>query len=347
MTTADPPAAVSAAELRRRLDVLPRFHLTDLPTPLHELPNLSRRLGGPRILMKRDDLTQSGLGGNKNRKFQFEVGAALAQGCDVLVWGGGVMQSNHARQCAAAARRAGLDAVLVLNEGPHGRDMQGNRLLLELLGADVRATGRDGMFGHEADLAAVVDELRRAGRRPFVVEYGPLTAVGYAECLLEIHEQCAALGVEAAHVYAASGGGTQAGLELGNRVLAAGCTIRGYSPLDVEGGRTAQQAALARASAELLGLPLTIEPGDIWNSSAFVGPAYAAATPEGMDAIRLVAETEGVFLEPVYTGKAFAGLLHDVRQGRLTADDTVVFVHTGGTPLLFAYARELSESPRP
>ena len=340
------PAVYSAMELRRRLNALPRFHLTDLPTPLQDLPNLTRRLGGPRLLMKRDDLTQSGLGGNKNRKFQFEVGAALHQGCDVLLWAGGVMQSNHARQCAAAARRAGLDVVLVLNEGPHGNELQGNRLLLDLLGADVRPTGRDGMFGHEAELASTADELRAAGRRPFVIEYGPLTSIGYVECVLEVHEQSQALGADVTHLYVASGGGTQAGLELGNRALGAGYAIRGFSPLIVEGGRTGQQADMANATAGLLGLEVEVRPDDIWNSSDFVGPAYAEATSEGMEAIRLVAETEGIFLEPVYTGKAFAALLHDIRRGELTAQDTVVFLHTGGTPLIFAYAAELGESPR-
>ena len=343
---AQAPAVYSAMELRRRLNALPRFHLTDLPTPLQELPNLTRRLGGPRLLMKRDDLTQSGLGGNKNRKFQFEVGAALQQGCDVLLWAGGVMQSNHARQCAAAARRAGLDVVLVLNEGPHGNELQGNRLLLDLLGADVRPTGRDGMFGHEAELASTADELRAAGRRPFVIEYGPLTSIGYVECVLEVHEQSQALGADVTHLYVASGGGTQAGLELGNRALGAGYAIRGFSPLIVEGGRTGQQADMANATAGLLGLEVEVRPDDIWNSSDFVGPAYAEATSEGMEAIRLVAETEGIFLEPVYTGKAFAALLHDIRRGELTAQDTVVFLHTGGTPLIFAYAAELGESPR-
>ncbi len=343
---AQAPAVYSAMELRRRLNALPRFHLTDLPTPLQDLPNLTRELGGPRLLMKRDDLTQHGLGGNKNRKFQFEVGAALHQGCDVLLWAGGVMQSNHARQCAAAARRAGMDVVLVLNEGPHGNELQGNRLLLDLLGADVRPTGRDGMFGHEADLAATADELRSAGRRPYVIDYGPLTSIGYVECVVEVNEQSQALGADITHLYVASGGGTQAGLELGNRALGAGYAIRGFSPLIVDGGRTAQQADMANATAGLLGLDVHIRPEDIWNSQAFVGPAYAEATPEGLAAMRLVAETEGIFLEPVYTGKAFAALLHDIRRGELTDQDTVVFLHTGGTPLIFAYAAELGESPR-
>ena len=343
MTSHKNKSTWSVTDIRERLDKLPKFLLTDLPTPLHELPNLRKRLKGPRILMKRDDLTHGGLGGNKNRKFQFEIGAALEQKCDLVIWGGGVLQSNHARQCAAAARRAGLDCVLLLNDGPHGRELQGNRLLLDLLGADVRTTGRDGMFGHEADLARITDELRAAGRRPFVVEYGPLTAVGYVECLLEIHEQCLEHSADLTHIYLASGGGTQAGLELGARALNAAYSIRGFSPLIVEGGRMKQQAALAKASSDLLGLNVEITPDEIWNSTKFVGPAYAEATPAGIEAIRLVAETEGIFLEPVYTGKAFAGLLHDIREGVLGPDDTVVFLHTGGTPLLFTYARELSE----
>ncbi len=343
MTSHNVKPSWAVADIRRRLNRLPKFSLTDLPTPLHELPNLSEQLKGPRILMKRDDLTHCGLGGNKNRKFQFEIGAALEHECDVMVWGGGVMQSNHARQCASAARRAGLECVLLLNDGPHGDELQGNRLLLDLLGADVRATGRDGMFGHESDLARVADELRAAGRRPFVVEYGPLTAVGYVECLLEIHEQCLDLNAGLRYIYLASGGGTQAGLELGARALNAGYSIRGFSPLVVPGGRMKQQAELANSSADLLGLNLEIRPEEIWNSTDFVGSAYAKATPEGIEAIRLVAETEGIFLEPVYTGKAFAGLLRDIRQGVLGPGDTVVFLHTGGTPLVFAYACELGE----
>lgn len=333
---------ISLAELRRRIDDLPRFHLTDLPTPLHELTNLGRQLGGPRLFMKRDDLTHGGMGGNKNRKFQFEVAAALEQACDVLLWGGGVAQSNHARQCASAARRAGLDVVLVLNRGPHGDALQGNRLLLDLMDADVRSTGRDQMFGVDDELDRVAEELRASGRRPYVIRYGPLTAVGYVECFIEIVEQTAALGLRATHIYLASGGGTQAGLELGKRALGTDSEIHGFSPLRIEGGRSTEQARMANMTADLLGLALHVSPDEILNSDAMVGPAYAKVTAEGVEAIRLVARTEGIFLEPVYTGKAFAGLLRDVHAGELSADDVVVFVHTGGAPLVFAYAAELS-----
>ena len=170
------------------------------------------------MFIKRDDLTHSALGGNKNRKFEFEVAEALQQGCDTLMWGGGVRQSNHARQGAAAARKAGLDVVMVLNRGIHGDDRQGNRLLTELLGADVRQVDSDDMFGLEPEMERVERELRAQGRRPYVVRYGPLTAVGYVECLIEIVEQAAERGVSLSHVYVASGGGTQAGLELGVRM---------------------------------------------------------------------------------------------------------------------------------
>ena len=332
---------LATTELQRRLAALPRFHLTDLPTPLHELPNLRVELGGPRLFMKRDDLTHSALGGNKNRKFQFEVGDALARGCDVLVWGGGVAQSNHARQCAAAARRAGIDVVVVLNRGPHGEAMQGNRLLMDLMDVDVRLTGRDEMFGTDDELDRVANQLTAAGRSPYVVRYSPLTAVGYVECMIEIADQCAARDVCPSHLYVASGGGTQAGLEVGRRALGLDLAIRGFSPLRVEGGRAPAMADIAQMCAGLLRLDIEIRPHELFNSDSMVGSDYAEPTSEGIDAIRLLARTEGIFLEPVYTAKAFAALLRDINRGNITKDDSVVFVHTGGTPLIFTYAEEL------
>ena len=284
MTTRD-PVPVSIADLRRRISALPRFHLTDLPTPFEELTNLRKAIGGPRVFIKRDDLTHSALGGNKNRKFEFEVADALRQGCDVIVWGGGVRQSNHARQCAAAARKAGLDVVLVLNRGIHGDDRQGNRLLTELLGADVRQMDSDEMFGVEEEMDRVERELRAQGRRPYIVGYGPLTAVGYVECLIETVEQAAARGVSLSHVYVASGGGTQAGLELGVRALGLDLEIRGFTPLRVPGGRAPEQARMANMTAELLGLDLTRRspprfrtPTRTWVRSTR-GPRRAASRP--------------------------------------------------------------------
>ena len=333
---------VTIAGLRQRIAVLPRFHLTDLPTPFEELHNLRAAIGGPRLFIKRDDLTHSALGGNKNRKFEFEIADALQHGCDVMVWGGGVRQSNHARQCAAAARKAGLDIVLVLNRGVHGNDSQGNRLLTELLGAEVHQIDSDEMFGVETELDRVECDLRAQGRTPYVVRYGPLTAVGYVECLIEMIEQSALQGVQLSHVYVASGGGTQAGLELGVRALGLDLQIRGFTPLRVPGGRTPEQARMANMTAALLGLNVTVDPSAISNSDRCIGSGYAEVTAAGVKAIKLLARTEGIFLEPVYTAKAFAALCDDVRGGVLTEHDNVAFMHTGGAPLIFAYARELS-----
>ena len=155
-------------------------------------------------------------------------------------------------------------------------------------------------------------------------------------------EQAAERGVSLSHVYVASGGGTQAGLELAVRALGLDLQIRGFTPLRVPGGRAPEQARMANMTAELLGLDLTLDPAEISNSDSHMGPAYAAATPDGIEAIKLLARTEGVFLDPVYTAKAFAALLDDVRSGALKEQDAVAFVHTGGTPLIFAYAEELS-----
>ena len=327
MNTHD-PAPVSIADLRRRIAALPRFHLTDLPTPFEELTNLRAAIGGPRVFIKRDDLTHSALGGNKNRKFEFEVADALRQGCDVIMWGGGVRQSNHARQCAAAARKAGLDVVLVLNRGIHGDDRQGNRLLTELLGADVRQVDSDEMFGVEGEMERVERELRSQGRRPYVVGYGPLTAVGYVECLIETVEQAAERGVSLSHVYVASGGGTQAGLELGVRALGLDLQIRGFTPLRVPGGRAPEQARMANMTAEFLGLDLTIDPAEISNTDAYMGPRYAGATPEGIEAIKLLARTEGIFTEPA-GGTTLAAAMRLIRDEVIPRDESVVVCITG------------------
>ena len=343
MTVADRTTVpIARSELRRRIDALPRIKLTDLPTPLDELHNLRREVGGPRLFMKRDDLTQHAFGGNKNRKFQFEIADAVEQGADVIVWAGGAGQSNHARQCAAAARRAGLDVVLLLNRGPHADNPQGNRLLLDLMGAEVRSTGREELFGTENELDEIADELRAQGRRPYLIRYGPLTAVGYAECLIEIAEQAAAVGASPTRVYLASSGGTQAGLELANHALQLDLDIRGFTPTRFEGDRRVELARIANLASDRLALDLELAPDDFWNSDAMVGEGYALPDDETIEAIRLVARTEGIFLDPVYSAKAFAGLLRDVRDADLTDDDTVVFVHTGGTPLLFTYLEELA-----
>jgi len=206
----------------------------------------------------------------------------------------------------------------------------------------VRQMDSDEMFGVEDEMDRVERELRDQGRRPYIVGYSPLTAVGYVECLIETVEQAAARGVSLSHVYVASGGGTQARLELVVHPLALDLAIRGSTPLRVPGGRAPEQARMANMTAELLGLDLTRDAAEISNTDAYRGPVYAGPTPEGIAAIKLLARIAGVFLAPVSAATAFAALLDDVRSGDLTEQDAVAFMHTGGTPLIFAYAEELS-----
>jgi D-cysteine desulfhydrase family pyridoxal phosphate-dependent enzyme len=316
-----------------------RFPLALLPTPLVAAPRLSRALGGPRILIKRDDLTGFGFGGNKVRGLEYCTGEAVAQKADVVVTGAGE-QSNHVRATSAAARVAGLDVVAVMHgERPTGR--QGNLLLDELLGAEIRFTGDPSRERLDGRIAEVAEELRRDGRRPYVIPRGggcALAALGYVECARELSDQLADLPEQAPWVVLATGACTsQAGLVAGTKLTGAVHRMLGITvsrPVEECRERVVRFAA---GAAERLGQTLDLAPEDVLVRGGVVGPGYGVPTPEGVEAIRLVARTEGVFLDPTYTGKAMAGLIEEIRSGRIAADDTVVFVHTGGEPALFAH----------
>ncbi|MDQ7820679.1 MAG: D-cysteine desulfhydrase family protein [Armatimonadota bacterium] len=324
---------------------LPRVRLAHLPTPLEEAPRLSAYLGGPRIWIKRDDLTGLALGGSKARKLEFLLGQAQAEGCDVVVTVGAV-QSNHARMTAAAARRLGMDAVLVLQGDPPAR-VQGNLLLDRIFGAEVRLIQTD----DEYVLAGVTDDvarqLRRQGRRPYVIPRGGSTAlgaVGYLTAWREAADQIASLGIRVdAVVHASTSGGTQSGLYAGIQATGSEVQVVGISagpPADVVVRRV---RSIVTELGDLLGRPWRAHPDDLIVDDRFVGQGYGLPTPECLDAIRLVARTEGVLLDPVYTGKAMAGLMGLIGQGRFTRDQTVIFWHTGGQPALFAHADLLAE----
>ncbi|HKV88934.1 MAG TPA: D-cysteine desulfhydrase family protein [Candidatus Dormibacteraeota bacterium] len=320
---------------------LPRYRLAPLPTPLEEAPRLRLALGdgSPRIFVKRDDLTGLAMGGNKVRKLEYHLGDALAQGCDVLVTTGAI-QSNHCRITAAAARRAGLDAVLVLCPG-ESEEVQGNLLLDRVLGARVRIAPDPTSSAVEATAAEELDALRRAGRRPYLIAKGastPLGAAAYAEAFMEVLAQTDALGVPVdAIVFCTGSGGTQAGLLGGARLLRSGVEIVGVG----DGATRAELApvvtALVAGMGERCGVAISIGPNDVVVLEDY-GGTYGVPTPACIDAIRLAARTEGLILDPVYTGKAMAGLVDLARRGRWTAAQTVVFWHTGGQPALFALA---------
>jgi D-cysteine desulfhydrase family pyridoxal phosphate-dependent enzyme len=334
---------LSTAELRQCAARLPRIELAHLPTPLEETPRFADRLTGPRLFIKRDDCTGLLFGGNKTRHNEFLLADALHKEADVVVWGAGI-QSNNCRQTAAACARLGLDCHLYLSRTTHGEDIQGNLLLDHLVGAHVHIV--DAPLGPELDdlLMNKAAALRTAGRRPYVWDrhHGrPLAAVSYALCLAEIVDQLRALDWAPAAVYVAAAGATGAGVALGKAVLGLPCRVRLISPIRWPWDVAEDMAAVANQTAQLLNLPHRLKPSDIDISLDYIGPGYGVVTAEGWEALQLLATTEGILLDPVYTAKAMAGLIDDVRHGRAPLEGPVVFIHTGGLPAIFAYRDEL------
>jgi L-cysteate sulfo-lyase len=311
------------------LPASPRVPLGTLPTPLHPLPRLTAHLGGPQLWIKRDDLTGFALGGNKVRKLEFFLGAALAVGADVLLTAGG-HQSNHARVTAAAAARAGLDCLLVLSGG-EPRAYAGNLALDRLFGAAVRfvASGPERMPA----LEAAAEELRQAGRRPLVIPIGGSTALGargYVEAARELAAQCAGLGLAPrALVHGSSSGGTQAGLVVGGPAAGLAARVIGVSADETRADLTRMVTAVAAPLAAELGLPEP-PPSAIEVVDTEVGEGYGIPTPASEEAARLFGRLEGIPLDPTYGAKAAAGLVRLVRQEAFRREDVVCFWHTGG-----------------
>ncbi len=319
----------------------PRRRYTAGPTPIEKLNNLSRQLGGPDIYIKRDDLLGLSAGGNKTRKLEFLVADALAEGCDTLITVGAV-QSNHCRLTLAAAAREGMKCRLILEErvkGSYDPEASGNNFLFNLLGVEAVTVVEGG-----TDLAAVMNDVagqvRRAGRKPYVIPGGgsnALGALGYVACAEEILAQTFDARVVIDHLVVASGSaGTHAGLLTGLTGNNAHVPVTG---INVRRPRAEQERnihALAVETAKLL----EIAPPDRASVTClddWVGPGYSLPTDEMVEAVRLLAASEGVLLDPVYTGKAMAGLLALVRRGTFSKGQNVLFVHTGGSPALYAY----------
>jgi D-cysteine desulfhydrase family pyridoxal phosphate-dependent enzyme len=320
---------------------LPRVQFLAGPTPLVPARRLSAALGGPDIWLKRDDLTPVGLGGNKVRKLEYLIADALSKPVDVVVTVGAA-QSNHCVQTAAACNRVGLDCVVVLR-GDAATPIAGNILMDRLLGADVRFVPMD-MDERNQVASGIVAELAVAGRRPYLVPVGGsngLGVIGYAQALFELAEQAAAQGIQPAAVVSASGsGGTQAGLVLATEALGRPFEVHGISVRASAAVLAARVAGLANDGAALVNGP-RVRPEDVIVHDGYVGAGYAELTDGALEAIHLAAETEGVILDPVYTGKAMSGLVGEIRAGRWARGDTVVFVHTGGSPAVFAYGERI------
>jgi L-cysteate sulfo-lyase len=315
------------------LESVPRLPLAIAPTPLEEAPRLAEAIGLERLLVKRDDNTGLALGGNKARKLEYLVADAIGEGADVLVTTG-APQSNHCRMTAAAARVAGMDAHLVFR-GETVTEVQGNMLLDRLLGATWSFAGERPA---ETCMEEVAARLRAEGRRPYVIPAGGSNgrgALGYVRSAFEIVEQLAERRDQPRYVVCAGGScGTLSGLTLGLALADSGARLAAVSISRGVPDRVAFSRQVMAESCAILGVEQPDAVPSIWDG--YVGPGYGVATELSRRALETAARAQGLILDPVYTAKAFGGLIGEIEAGRVKPDDLVVFVHTGGAPALFA-----------
>lgn len=324
------------------LSRFPRIFAAHLPTPLERLDRLSRELAGPEIWIKRDDCTGLSTGGNKTRKLEFLMAEAEQAGADVVITMGAI-QSNHARQTAAFAARLGVSCHLVLSNPNASTDANynrnGNVLLDHLHGATTEHVPAGG--DPKAALIAAADRYRADGKVVYVAPTGgstPVGALGYVNCAMELLAQVNNGGVRLDHVIHATGSaGTQAGLVAGFRAMNADIPVLGVSVSADRDEQEAKVLKLTRETAELLGCGDTVRRSDIVVDSNYVGEAYGVPSDAGLEAMKMFAELEGVLLDPVYTGKAAAGMIDMIRNGDFENAESVVFLHTGGSSAIFAY----------
>jgi D-cysteine desulfhydrase family pyridoxal phosphate-dependent enzyme len=316
-----------------------RLQFAHLPTRIEELPRLTAQLNGPRLLVKRDDQTGLAFGGNKTRKLEFLVAEALAQGARTLITGG-ALQSNHCRQTAAAAARFGLDCILVLN-GELPDQPSANLLLDQLFGAEL-VTIPDRAL-RDQTLQQTFDNALAEGRKPYLVTYGGSSAtgaLGYAFAMKEFMDQ--SIHVDWI-VFGTSSGGTHAGLVLGQRVFGYSGKVLGISIDEPEDWLKTRVSILASEASEKMGERIDFTREDILANEEYCRAGYGVLTDAEREAVRMFAKYEGLLLDPVYTGRAAAGMLDLIRKGYFKRDETILFWHTGGQPALFAekYANRL------
>jgi len=317
------------------LDSLPRVSLASLPTPVQELPRLSRLLGR-RLWIKRDDLTGLALGGNKTRKLEFLCADALRRNADTLITAG-APQSNHCRQTAAAAAKLGLRCVLVLS-GPTQPAGTGNLLLDSLVGAEFIWAGEK---PRDQALQETFSREQSAGKNPYLIPYGgsnPLGAAAYALAVRELKGQ----GVVPDWIlFASSSGGTQTGMALGARWFGVSSRVQGIS-VDLEAESLREKIfALASDTIRMLGDAESVDADSIFVDDRFLGAGYGKPGEMEREAIHLFARQEGILLDPVYTARAAGGMLEMIRRNEISASESILFWHTGGIPALWAYAREI------
>ena len=325
------------------LSGFPRVSLAHLPTRLEFLPRLTEELDGPEIWVKRDDCTGLATGGNKTRKLEFSMGEAVEQGADTIVTCGAV-QSNHVRQAAAAAARLGMHCeVLLEHRVKDPSDLyltSGNILLDRVFGANLRD------YEKGTNMAAAMDEvageIRASGGTPYIIPGGasnPVGALGYVGCAEELLRQCEEQDVTFDHVVLASGSaGTHAGFVTGLRASGEDLPVLGIGVNIPQDAQESKVFDLALATAEYIDKPGCVARDDIVADCNYIGPGYGEYTDGMNEAVLMLARREGLLFDPVYSGKALAGMIDYVRQGRFEKGQKIVFLHTGGVAGLFAYA---------
>lgn len=320
----------------------PRKRYTEGQTPIEKLENFSKALGGPTIYIKRDDLLGLTSGGNKTRKLEFLMADAIANGADTILTCGAV-QSNHCRLTLAAAVKEGLKCQMILEErvpGSYKPEGSGNNFLFNLLGVEETyvVPGGTNMMEELEKLAA---KLEAEGRKPYIVPGGGSNAIGstgYVACAEEIMSQLFEKGINIDHMVIPSGSaGTHAGIVAGMVGVNANIPITGVSVNRNKELQTNAVWNLAKATAERVGVPVEITKDMVQVTDEYVGPGYSLPSDEMIEAVQLLARTEGILLDPVYTGKVMAGLIGMVREGKFKKEDNVLFLHTGGSPALYAY----------
>ena len=328
------------------LSRFPRVSLAHLPTPLEYLPRLSKHLGGPDIYVKRDDCTGLGTGGNKTRKLEFLVADAIEKNADVIITQGAV-QSNHARQTAAAACKVGMECELIFEKRVADADdaykHSGNVLLDRIFGANISEVDKGSDMN--AAMEALAEELRGKGKTPYIVPGGGsnvIGALGYIDCALEFMSQANRDGLVIDHVVHATGSaGTQAGLIVGLKATSSNIPLLG---IGVNAPKDAQEEKvwkLAVETADYVGAPGCVQREDIVANCDYVGDGYGVPTESMNDAVMLLARLEGLLFDPVYSGKGLAGMIDLITTGYFAGAKSIVFIHTGGSVGLFGYSAQL------
>lgn len=334
-------------------DKYPRVDLSHTPTPLETLNNLSDKLQGPRIWAKRDDCTGLAMGGNKARQLEFYIGDAVSKGADTLLTTGAV-QSNHVRMTIAAARKLGLEVEVQLEKRVEGRQQEyydsGNPFLMKMMGAKIHyyPVGED-EEGADKAMYARAEEIRNAGGNPYVIplsgNHTPYGSLGYVKCAEELMLQFQQRSLTVDGIVLASGSATtHAGMLAGLRALGSKIPVYGFCVRRDQAAQAERVLNKSNTVAEMIGCPGAVTEDDVWVDDMMLRPGYGQLNEDLLEAMRLTARCEGLLLDPTYTGKAMAGLIHLVTSGHFHRDQNILFLHTGGTPALFGYPEILEDT---